>query len=911
MVKGSVWKLALMAMTLGLLAACGSSASDSRETDPTEDVSGELDVEPGEDTAQDADVEPENDTPDVERPPSPRDLDCNIFCPLLQECGYLELAAGFFSPSQCPLFCGMLRSGQIPFGNIDVTDAAICFSNVRTCSQVPDCEVPFIGRLPEIDQECVAQCRRWNDLTEDCAPPIVNAEWRVGREVAAAVATPHVSSFSVRPDAYAGLLDEVRAVFGAAAVWPSPAEHVISVRGVDQAWTRWLASRPEVLRELPVLVSLDGVEMVVTGHIVLEWDDQDADRAKVLAEEGFVLLPAMPHLEHLTLARYEGDLSSFFTALAALDARKEVGWAEPDLLRFYSSRVTGGDPLFNDQWHLLAQGQDGVRPTASVRAVEAWRLETGSPDILLAINDDGVDYEHEDLREFMAEPLLLQGTLASRLSANCCQHGTAVAGVAAARGFNDIGVRGVCPSCGIIPMFAQIIGAGASDTTVAQSFRAATDAGAAAINNSWGLSTGSPIHMGGSAFGGGGSVAVMPGVVEQALQYALTSGRGGKGMVIIFAAGNDNSESDYFGRSPLTITVGSTTDQAEKAWYSSWGGGLTVMAPSNGGRNGILTTDATGRFGYTQTNYTRDFGGTSSAAPFVTGVVGLMLSANPALTAAEVRQILEETSDKIDWVRAEYGADGHSRTYGHGRVNVYRAVHAALAAADTCIPAEEEACNGVDDTCDGVVDTGCERLPTCAPCAFNEECESGICGLTPNDPAERCLAACTSDSDCDGGTCRSGACIPENGRCDACAATETCNGRDDTCSGRADFNADNQNACSVSRGRCFYDAECAQGTRCLGQECRRLCNSDQDCENEQAAACVQAKDPFGNPMEGVSICAPGLAATCINQSCVGPPFGNADPSFARRFNQCLNEVEFGPGTDDEKCGGYYECAEWL
>ena len=87
--------------------------------------------------------------------------------------------------------------------------------------------------------------------------------------------------------------------------------------------------------------------------------------------------------------------------------------------------------------------------------------------------------------------------------------------------------------------------------------------------------------------------------------------------------------------------------------------------------------------------YTDEFGGTSSAAPLVAGVAALVISANPALTATEVKDIIKETADKINPdnndPEGKYDNDGHSKWYGYGKVNAGNAVkRRSLCVPDYC-----------------------------------------------------------------------------------------------------------------------------------------------------------------------------------------------------------------------------------
>ncbi|MEO0734457.1 MAG: S8 family serine peptidase, partial [Bacteroidota bacterium] len=177
----------------------------------------------------------------------------------------------------------------------------------------------------------------------------------------------------------------------------------------------------------------------------------------------------------------------------------------------------------------------------------------------------------------------------------------------------------------------------------------------------------------------------------QAIRRAITSGRGGKGCVVVFAAGNEGiGYINYYANIPGVIAVGASTSNDTHANYSNRGSGLSVVAPSDGGWPIIAA-----RASWDQGNpgmplhkryyvdgidrgpFYKHFGGTSSATPLVAGICALMLSANPNLTSAQVKSILERTADKIG-NRWDYDAKGYSVKYGYGRVNADKAVAEAI-----------------------------------------------------------------------------------------------------------------------------------------------------------------------------------------------------------------------------------------
>jgi subtilisin family serine protease len=140
---------------------------------------------------------------------------------------------------------------------------------------------------------------------------------------------------------------------------------------------------------------------------------------------------------------------------------------------------------------------------------------------------------------------------------------------------------------------------------------------------------------------------------------------------------------------PDVIAVGASNSLDEYPDYSNVGREIWICAPSSGGGGRDITTaDVTGEFvdstgtvrsaGYVPGDYYEHFGKTSSACPLVAGICGLILSANPALTAAETRAILKQTARRIGDA-ALYDADGHSRLFGFGCVHAEAAVAAAMA----------------------------------------------------------------------------------------------------------------------------------------------------------------------------------------------------------------------------------------
>ncbi|HEY9691505.1 MAG TPA: S8 family serine peptidase [Oculatellaceae cyanobacterium] len=389
--------------------------------------------------------------------------------------------------------------------------------------------------------------------------------------------------------------------------------------------------------------------------------------------------------------------------------------AEPNIVVPQEKHYRPKDSLYPQQWYLYNSGGNREIVAGSHIDVEkAWDITRGVRSIVVAVTDDGFDLSHPDFQgqgKIVAPRDLQDKDLLPLPTAEEENHGTACAGVAIAEE-NNSGIVGVAPGCGFMPIRTTGY---LDDNSIEQIFDWAINKGAAVVSCSWGAAS-----------------IYFPLSLRQraALTRAVTTGRNGKGCVIVFAAGNANRPlngtvnergwSNNFLRGttqwlsgftvhPDVITVSACTSLNKKSAYSNWGTNISVCAPSNNAPPGmwfeqkgylytappipsslpglgILTTDRVSVAGYNTSNFSADFGGTSSAAPVVAGVAALVLSANPNLTAQEVKRILQETADKIVDRNADpqlglqlgtYDANGYSQWFGYGKVNAFKAVQAA------------------------------------------------------------------------------------------------------------------------------------------------------------------------------------------------------------------------------------------
>lgn len=337
--------------------------------------------------------------------------------------------------------------------------------------------------------------------------------------------------------------------------------------------------------------------------------------------------------------------------VSLLETEDAVEYAE---LNYYASiYFVPDDPYyFPYQWDLQNDATGGINMEA------AWDIETGDPNVIVAVLDTGIAYE--DYGDFRRAPDLAQTRFVPGYDfvnddahPNDDQgHGTHVAGTIAQSTNNDRGVAGIAFGCSIMPV-KVLAGDGIGDYfDIARAIYFATENGAHVIN----MSLGSPDASR---------------TIEQALAFAHASG-----VTIVCAAGNDfedgNPPSYPAAYDDYCIAVGAVRYDDTRAYYSNTGAYLDVAAPG-----GDLLVDQN-RDGYPdgvlQQTFTIDpgtfnyyfFQGTSSAAPHVSGVAALLIS--QGLTDPDaVRAAIEGAARDV-------GPTGWDAQYGWGVVDA----HAAL-----------------------------------------------------------------------------------------------------------------------------------------------------------------------------------------------------------------------------------------
>jgi subtilisin family serine protease len=413
----------------------------------------------------------------------------------------------------------------------------------------------------------------------------------------------------------------------------------------------------------------------VEGQVVVNFEADAAQAAidDLIAAHDLTIVESIPQIQYYVLRVPTGKTVG--EIVDTLESYAIVSKCEPNYLT--GTLDVPDDNLFNHQWGLQNTENEGV----DLHIRDAWEIESGSPDTIVAVIDMGFDITHEDLQEniwhnpgeiagnnidddgngyvddivgwdFVNQPSGLDDPNAdwrnedNDPSTTLSSHGNRVLGVIGATVGNGIGIAGVAGDCKMM-----LIRAGfhttegtpvLSSSHIARGIIYAADNGARVINISSGSTRFSNTYY-------------------AALRYAIN-----KGVVIVCSAGNEGASTPVYPAAydlAGLISVGASTSQDTRSWFSNYGDWVDVSAP--GSR--IMTTLLGDAYGSTQ--------GTSFAAPMVAGVAALLVSANPDWTAAQVQDQIMNT---VDTVPALEGASISS-----GRVNAHRALLSAPASAES------------------------------------------------------------------------------------------------------------------------------------------------------------------------------------------------------------------------------------
>jgi len=339
--------------------------------------------------------------------------------------------------------------------------------------------------------------------------------------------------------------------------------------------------------------------------------------------------------------------SDILTIVQEYNIDSSVEYAEPNYI--VKSCGIPNDPYFNEQWSLNNNGQTGGKEDADIDAVEAWDIETGSEDVIIAIIDSGINYMHPDLIDniwsnhdeipdndidddnngFVDDVIGWDFFNDDSDPMDDNSHGTGCAGIVGAVGNNGIGISGVCWDSKLMPIKSLSSQGAGSIWFLINGILYAADNGADVISMS----------LGGE---------LVSSSLKDAVDYAFSMG-----YVLVAAAGNNADDEEFYPAAyDDVIAVSATNYKDKKIDASNYGNWIDVSAPGYD----IYTTNLDNNYFY--------FSMTSSACPHVSGLAGLLLSQDPTLTNEEVRKIIRANVDPYD---SEY-------YIGTGRINAYKAL---------------------------------------------------------------------------------------------------------------------------------------------------------------------------------------------------------------------------------------------
>ena len=265
--------------------------------------------------------------------------------------------------------------------------------------------------------------------------------------------------------------------------------------------------------------------------------------------------------------------------------------------------VAAGFAVVGTASALVPGDPNGSHPAyATLEMPAAWELTTGSPDVIIAIVDSGVDASHPDLAGAVLPgfDFVTNAPAATPVDG----HGTGVAGAAAARGNNGIGGAGTCFRCSILPL--RVIGNDgiAFNTTTARAIDYAVDHGAAVVNAS-----------------------IYGPTISEPLRRSIRRARAA-GVLVVAAAGNEGDDTpQYPAAFPETISVGASTYAGARASFSSYGSWVGFAAPECAPISVLGGTSGVGCM-------------TSVSSPLVAGIIGLLRTQAPFASVDQIEAAL-------------------------------------------------------------------------------------------------------------------------------------------------------------------------------------------------------------------------------------------------------------------------------
>ncbi|HKU73891.1 MAG TPA: S8 family peptidase [Pyrinomonadaceae bacterium] len=418
----------------------------------------------------------------------------------------------------------------------------------------------------------------------------------------------------------------------------------LSAEDISLSDTRSLG-RPEILVKFK-----SGISQEAIYRLTAERNDRVEDR---IENVGWEAIDDFDNADAATLVKEYQQLP-------------EVEYAEPNYEINLEEAAAGPlepilphDPQFNDQWALSNSGQRGGKKGADISATLAWAKTTGTDDVVVAVLDTGVDYNHEDLTENMwRRPEKMEpyhdnelGTVDDENGFNAIDgtdpmddngHGTHCAGIIGAEGENNLGIAGVNWKVQIMPLKFMNAGGSGSTKDAIEAINYVIDRKKAGVN----------VRIISASWGSTQKSRALGEVIRKAYENDI---------LFVAAAGNssvDNDRNPHYPSSydvPNVVSVAALDRHDALASFSNYGAkSVAIAAPGVD----ILSTWLGNEY--------EEKSGTSMATPVVSGVAALILAENPKISVDELKKKLLASTDPIAALKG--------KTVTAGRINAAKAL---------------------------------------------------------------------------------------------------------------------------------------------------------------------------------------------------------------------------------------------
>ncbi len=349
--------------------------------------------------------------------------------------------------------------------------------------------------------------------------------------------------------------------------------------------------------------------------------EQELQAHREAAQQALAEYPLVEYIPATDETLIEVGVGNEQAVADALMAGGDFRYVTPDWI-VYPLANCPNDTNFGSQWH---------HDAAHMNSCNGWDFNTGDPNIVVALCDTGLRTTHSEFQLNRKEGYNAVDKKWESQGGNINDvhgHGTSTSGCAAANGNNANGVSGVGWNLGHRMMRVSNQSNGSSTiSTLNHAARTASDAGDRVANISY------------------------SGVTDPSNQTTGAYCRA-QGTLVVWAAGNSGQKLTGSRDDDLIVVVATNFNDTKPSW-SNWGGFCDLAAPGES----VYTTTASSNNSYGSVS------GTSFSAPLTAGLIGLIFSMDPSLTAAEAENYLRAGCDDI-------GSTGLDTTFGYGRIDV-------------------------------------------------------------------------------------------------------------------------------------------------------------------------------------------------------------------------------------------------